>query len=130
MFSVHRAPRSEFASLRDRQSWARSIDGLVRNAERPTGGLRPRGVRPIYQPRVVLACAPQLRDIREVLLSPATDVRTGDLRKLQTFICEGAVSPLMGNDPEAARQAARKVRSAFVPPAPARVAEPVHSIAS
>lgn len=113
MFTIFHSQPSEFASLHERKKWARSIDGLLRNADRPMGGLHPRGVRPIYTPQVVYACAPQLRDIRDVLLDVSVDVPTSRVRSLQEFICEGSISPLLGPDPDAARRRASELRAAF-----------------
>jgi hypothetical protein len=107
------APQAEFAAQRDRQRWADSIDGLLRNLDRPVGRLGARGLRPLYRTDVVTACAPALRQVRDVLLDPQAEVRTRDLRSLNTFICEGSVSPLLGGNADAARRGALELQSAF-----------------
>jgi hypothetical protein len=113
MFTIFRKPQGEFATLRDRQRWARSIDALLRDAEKPATVGGPRGVRPLYSPRVVSACAPALRHVRDVLLDTRTDVRTVTLRKLHAFVCDGVSSPLLGRNPEAAKRGALELRGAF-----------------
>jgi hypothetical protein len=114
MFTLFRRTTRESASLRERRRWAGSIERLLQEADRPDGWRDAHGIRPVYEPQVLRACALPLRQIRDVLLDTSVEVPTGHLRRLWMFTCEGSVSSLLGYSPEAAHRGAVELRSAFV----------------
>jgi hypothetical protein len=113
MFSHLRAAQPEFASQRTRRRWADCVNRLLREADRTPDRLHPRGITPIYDRQVIVACSPALREIRDVLLDETVDVRTSDLKELKTLMCEGAVSPLMRRNVAAARGGTDEVLDRF-----------------
>lgn len=114
MFTLfhHPAP-ADPASPHDRRRSADCITGLLRDLDRPAPRWQPRGARSLYRPEIVSVCAPALRQVRDTLLDSAVDVAAGDLRRLQTFLCEGATSPLFGSRPDVARRVAVELQRAF-----------------
>ena len=111
-------------SAANRQRWARAIEGLI--ATPGTQPWRTRPFRPLYAPVVVQACTPALTTIRDILGDEHASITTQMLRQVHEFLCEGATSPLLGNDPVAARKAANELATSFQLAAPAR--EPQRSI--
>ncbi|MDX6570606.1 MAG: hypothetical protein QOH15_3184 [Gaiellales bacterium] len=112
-----------------RAMWARSIARLLAELERPQSLVR--AANRLYRREVAGACAPSLTEIRWVLVDDAATVRPETMRRLRTFLTDGARSPLYHDDPELARRTAHELAVAFVvfagmhaAPAPAPVAEP------
>jgi hypothetical protein len=97
---------------RARVSWARSIDGLLSEAERRQPLLR--GMRSIFRPDVVRACAPSLLEIRGVLADQSAEVRPETMRRLRDLITDGTRSPLVRGELEAAHRAAQELALTFV----------------
>jgi hypothetical protein len=96
---------------RARASWARSIDGLLADADRRQPLLR--SMRSIFRPAVVRACAPSLLEIRSVLVDPSADVRPETMRRLRDLITDGSRSPLIRGELEPARRVAAELAVAF-----------------
>ena len=96
---------------RARASWARSIDGLLAESERRQPLLR--GMRSIFRPPVVRACAPSLLEIRGVLANPSAEVRPEAMRRLRDFITDGTRSPLVRGELEAAQRVAQELAITF-----------------
>jgi hypothetical protein len=96
---------------RARASWARSIDGLLADADKRQPLLR--SMRSIFRPAVVRACAPSLREIRTVLVDPTAAVRPETMRRLREFITDGSRSPLVRGELEPARRTAEELAIAF-----------------
>lgn len=97
---------------RARAGWARSIDTLLADADRRRPLLR--SMRSIFRPDVVRACAPSLLEIRGVLADPSAEVRPVAMRRLRGLITDGATSPLVRGELEAARRVARELAITFV----------------
>jgi hypothetical protein len=119
MFTMFQERHGELASLHERQRWAKAVDRLVHEAQRPVG-LHPRGLAPIHDPSVLLACEPELHEIREALLDSETPVHSEAIDRLESFVCDGSRSPLMRRDADAARRAALALRYELAPSSPAR----------
>ena len=96
-------------------TWARSIEHLIRDIERPQPLLR--SMRPLYRRSVAAAAVPALTEIRWVLVDDEASVTPEAMYRLREFLTDGGRSPLFGYDPEAARRAAHELASAFVVPA-------------
>jgi hypothetical protein len=90
--------RRRLADPRRRRRLAGSLEQLADMGERPASYRA--GARPYFNPRVVRAIAPELREVAAVLRSDECDVRGVAL--LQNLQCCGA-SPLYGDIAEAAR---------------------------
>jgi hypothetical protein len=104
-----RASQSDVTSMRDRETWARSIDRLLEVAENPP----PVFSSVVIRPTMLAPCVGQLRAIAAVLRDPTQSVSPMAMHELRAFICDGSSSPLHGRDPEAAAAAARDVASLF-----------------
>jgi hypothetical protein len=111
---------------RARETWARSIDGLLKDIDRPQPLLR--SMRPLYRREVAAASAPSLNEIRWVLADQTTTVRPEAVRRLREFLTDGARSPLFHDDAEQARRRAREIAAAFVVPAGAHATKPSPSV--
>jgi hypothetical protein len=111
MHLFHR-PTTE-PTTRERDQWAQTIDELVAQVTGPQA-LFGRKLSRLYDRDVVRACAPALRDIAAVLHDDAQPVSREALTRLETFMCDGARSPLFWPGPDAARIGASELRSAFV----------------
>jgi len=104
------SPRlSSYATRSERVRLAHGIDLMLRDATACYVPRRP----PLADPRVVGACAPALRRIRDALLDAHVDVRRQTLRRVEAFTCDGARSPLYGRDAAAAAARAEELRTAF-----------------
>ncbi len=101
---------------RARNTWARSIERLIADIDRPEPLYR--HYRPLYRKDVARACVPALTEIRWVLIEQATPVRPEAMARLREFMTDGGTSPLYRGDAEAARRAAHELASAFVVQAP------------
>jgi hypothetical protein len=100
---------------RARATWARSIDRLLDEVERPQPLLR--SMRRLYRRGVAAACAGSLTEIRWVLADDTATVRPEAMRRLREFLTDGVGSPLYGDDAELARRTAHELAVAFVVPA-------------
>jgi hypothetical protein len=107
---------------RARAMWARSIDRLLHELERPQPHLR--SARRVYRRDVAAACAHSLTEIRWVLIDDTAVVQPETMRRLRTFLTDGARSPFYRDDAERARRAAHELAIAFVVPAHAQPAKP------
>jgi hypothetical protein len=113
---------------RARALWARSIARLLDEIDRPQP--RMRSARPLYRRDVAAACTHSLTEIRWVLVDETAAVRPEAMRRLRTFLTDGAGSPLYHGDPEQARRTAHELAAAFVIPAHAPVAATASASAS
>jgi hypothetical protein len=100
---------------RARATWAKSIQRLIADVDRPQPLLR--SMRPLYRRDVAAACVPALTEIRWVLAGAAAFVRPEAMARLRAFMTDGTRSPLYRDEPEVARRVAHELASAFVVPA-------------
>ena len=104
-------------SMRCRRAWARSLDQLLDAASRNPSAWRfppPDFEAPLQlSTRVVWACRPELLAIKAVLQDYRQPISSAALRQLKAFLTDPGVSALFGTDPEAARQAAQRLRRSF-----------------
>jgi hypothetical protein len=91
----------------EREVWARSVDGAVKDASRPSTMVRSR----LTRPAVVVAAAPSLSAVAAALRNDEIVVSREELDAVRRFITDGIDSPLYGRDPLAARRAAEALRS-------------------
>ena len=96
-------------TMDERKVWARSIEGAIKDASRFVP-LRNRVARPV----VVLAAAPALSAVGEVLRDETAAVSRESLDAVRSFMTDGIESPLFGRDPLAARRGADALRRRFV----------------
>jgi hypothetical protein len=68
---------------------------------------------PLTRRQVVWACRPALLAIADALRDGRQPISAAALRQLRTFRCDPSVSPLFGDDPGAARRAARQLQCSF-----------------
>ena len=96
-------------TMDERKVWARSIEGAIKDASRSSVPLRNRVARPV----VVLAAAPALSAVAEVLRDETAVVGRDSLDAVRRFMTDGIDSPLFGRDPLAARRGADALRRRF-----------------
>jgi hypothetical protein len=89
-------------TMDERGVWARSIDGAIKDASRPSTMVR----RHLTYPAVVLSAAPALAAVASVLRNGDVAVSREGLDAVRTFMTNGIDSPLYGRDPLAARRGA------------------------
>jgi hypothetical protein len=118
--TMHLFTRDE-TTRQARARWARSIDRLLAELERPEPLLR--SARRLYRRDVAAACANSLIEIQWVLVDQAANVRPEEMRSLRSFLTDGAGSPLYRDDAERAGHLAHELAVAFTVPAPARAPE-------
>ena len=94
-------------TLDEREVWARSIDGALKDATSPSTMVRSR----LTRPAVVLAAAPTLSAVAAVLRDDRVAVSREAIDAVRHFITDGIDSPLYGRDPLAARRGADALRS-------------------
>ena len=94
-------------TMDEREVWARSVDGALKDASRPSTMVRSR----LTRPAVVLAAAPTLSAIAAVLRDDHVVVSREAMDAVKKFISDGIDSPLYGRDPLAARRGADALRS-------------------
>jgi hypothetical protein len=94
-------------TMDERNVWANSIDGAIKDATRSSVPARNRVARPV----VVLAAAPALSAVAAALRSEEIAVTREALDAVREFMTNGIDSPLYGRDPLAARRAADALRS-------------------
>ena len=92
--------------MAERASWARSIEGAIKDATRSRIPLRNRVARPV----VVLTAAPALTAIAAVLRNDSISVSRDAIDAVRAFMTDGVDSPLYGRDPLAARRGADALR--------------------
>ena len=92
--------------MAERMSWARSIEGAIKDATRSRIPLRNRVARPI----VVLAAAPGLTAVATVLRNDRMSVSRDAIDAVGAFMTNGVDSPLYSRDPLAARRGADRLR--------------------
>lgn len=97
-------------TMDERESWARSIEGAIKDASMPSTLVR----RRLTQPGVVAAAAPSLAGVAAVLRNDRIEVSREALAAVRTFITNGIDSPLYGHDPLAARRGADALRTLVV----------------
>ncbi len=114
-------------TMDEREVWARSIDGALKDASRPSTMVRSR----LTRPAVVVAAAPTLSAVAAVLRDDRVAVSREAIDGVRTFITDGIDSPLYGRDPLAARRGADALRSLLPSDATVRRAHEVaHSTAA
>jgi hypothetical protein len=104
-------------SLRQRRGWARSIYRLLQLASR-TGPFwhypHPYwDFPPLLCREVLWACRPALLAIATALDDHRQPISSTALGQLKTFLTEASTSPLLGDDPLAAPQAAQELQRSF-----------------
>jgi hypothetical protein len=97
-------------TMDERGVWARSIDGAIRDASRPSTMVR----RRLTYPAVVVSAAPALSAVASVLRSEEVAVSREALEAVRSFMTNGIDSPLYGRDPLAARRGADALRRIVV----------------
>jgi hypothetical protein len=109
---LHKLLRTEAGNVTtdERRVWAKSIDGAIKDASRPSTLVRMR----LTHPAVVLAAAPALSAVAATLRDEADVVSRETLDAVRTFMTDGLDSPLYGRDPLAAHRAADELRSLVV----------------
>jgi hypothetical protein len=101
---------SNEVTMEERMTWARSIDGAIKDATSPALPLRNRVARPL----VVLGAAPALSAVAAALRDEAIAVSRESLDAVRAFMTDGIDSPLFGSDPLAARRGADALRRSLV----------------
>jgi|KBSMisStandDraft_5_1062788.scaffolds.fasta_scaffold308404_2 hypothetical protein len=94
-------------TMDEREVWARSVDGALKDAANPSTMVRSR----LTRPAVVFAAAPALSAVAAVLRDDKVAVSREALDAVRKFITDGIDSPLYGRDPLAARRGADALRS-------------------
>ena len=89
-------------TLDEREVWARSVDGAIKDASRPSTMVRSR----LTRPDVVIAAAPSLAAVAAALRDEDATVSRAAIDAVRRFITDGIDSPLYGRDPLAARRGA------------------------
>jgi len=97
-------------TIDERQAWARSAEGAIRDASRPSTMVR----RRVTQPAVVLSAAPALSEVAAALRNEDVAVSREAHDGVRTVLTSGVDSPLNGSDPLAARRAADALRDLVV----------------
>jgi hypothetical protein len=111
-------------TLDEREVWARSVEGALKHASRPSTMVR----RRLTYPAVVTSAAPALSAVASVLRSEEIAISREALDAVRTFMTDGVGSPLYGRDPLAARRGADALHSIVVSGAtPRRVREVAHA---
>jgi hypothetical protein len=104
-------------SMRRRRAWARSVHQLLDTASHcQPWWQRPHpywDFPPLTRLEVVWACRPALLAIAGALGDQRQPISAVALRQLKRFLTDPTVSPLFGDDPLAARQAARQLQCSF-----------------
>jgi len=101
---------SNEVTMEERLTWARSIDGAIKDAASPAAPLRNRVARPL----VVLGAAPALSAVAAALRNEDLAVSRESLNAVRAFMTDGIDSPLYGSDPLAARRSADALRRSLV----------------
>jgi hypothetical protein len=106
---LHKVLRKAAAevTMDEREVWARSVEGALADASRPSTMVRSR----LTRPAVVLAAAPALSAVAAVLRDDQVVVSREAMDAVKKFITDGIDSPLYGRDPLAAGRGADALRS-------------------
>jgi hypothetical protein len=110
---LHKLLRTEAGKVTtdERTVWARSIEGAIKDASRPSTFVRLR----LTYPAVVVAAAPALSAVAAALRDEENVVVSREaLDAVRKFMSDGIDSPLYGRDPLAARRVADEVRTLVV----------------
>jgi hypothetical protein len=94
-------------AMDEREVWARSVEGAIKDISTPSTPVRMR----ITQPAVVTAAVPALSAVAAALRDQETAVSREALDAVRAFMTDGIDSPLYGRDPLAARRGADELRS-------------------
>jgi hypothetical protein len=94
----------------ERGVWAKSIEGAIDDASRPSTLARMR----LTHPAVVAAAAPALSAVAATLRDEQAFVSREALDAVRAFLTDGIDSPLYGRDPLAAHRAADELRNLVV----------------
>jgi hypothetical protein len=97
-------------TLDEREVWARSVDGAINDASRPSTMVRSR----LTRPDVVIAAAPALAAVSAALRDEDATVSREAIDAVRKFITDGIDSPLYGRDPLAARRGADALHALIV----------------
>jgi hypothetical protein len=97
-------------TLDEREVWARSVDGAIKDASRPSTMVRSR----LTRPDVVIAAAPSLAAVAAALRDEDATVSRAAIDAVRRFITDGIDSPLYGRDPLAARRGAEALHGLLV----------------
>jgi hypothetical protein len=104
-------------SMRRRRAWGRAIERLFQLASRSSSSWQvPHpywDFPPLISRTVVWACRPALLAIAAALHDERQPISGAALRQLKTFLTDASVSPLFGDDPLTARQAAQELQHSF-----------------
>ena len=87
-------------TMDEREVWARSVEGALKDASRPSTIVRSR----LTRPAVVLAAAPALAAVAAVRRDEEVAVSREAIDAVRAFITDGIDSPLYGRDPLAAQE--------------------------
>ena len=96
-------------TMDEREVWARSIDGAIKDVSQPSTPVRMQ----LTRPAVVIAAAPALSAVAAALRDEQSVVSREALDAVRTFMTDGIDSPLYGRDPLAAQRAADALRGLF-----------------
>jgi hypothetical protein len=109
---LHKMLKAEAAkvTMDERTLWARSIDGAIKDASRPSTFVR----TGLTHPAVVAAAAPALSAVAATLREQDAVVSREVLDAVRRFMTDGIDSPLYGRDPLAAHRAADDLRGLVV----------------
>jgi len=110
-------------TLDEREVWARSIDGAVKDATQSSVPARNR----VARPNVVLTAAPALSAVAATLRNEDVSVSRETIDAVRRFMTDGIASPLYGRDPLAARRGADALRALFTADAAKRTYEVAHA---
>ncbi|MDP9255998.1 MAG: hypothetical protein M3Q31_05520 [Actinomycetota bacterium] len=108
-------------TMDERRVWARSVEGAIKDASRPSTPFR----RSLTRPAVVIGAAPGLSAVAAVLRDDKIAVSREAIDAVRTFMTDGIDSPLYGSDPLAARRGAEALRGLVVANASAKRAHEV-----
>jgi hypothetical protein len=97
-------------TMDERKVWARSVEGALKDASRPSTIVRMR----LARPAVVIAAAPPLSAVAAALRNEQIAVSREALDAVREFMTDGIDSPLYGEDPLAAHRGADALQSLFV----------------
>jgi hypothetical protein len=93
-------------TMDEREVWARSIDGAIKDVTQPSTPIRMR----LTRPAVVIAAVPALSAVAAVLRDEEVAASRQTLDAVRTFMTDGIDSPLYGRDPLAAQRGADALR--------------------
>lgn len=101
-------------SPRARARLATTIDSMLRETSVRRGPMR--GLQPLVRSDVALAVEHDLRRIAAALLDANVTIRCASAARLESFLLDGATSPLYATDEVEAAATARELEELIVPP--------------